>query len=171
MNPGSAAREHSLRCELACDALRVFGNLQLKAEGWSMLPGVWPGDTILISATHFSDIAPGEIGMFRRGDRFFAHRVLYRDDFKKEILAQGDAMPQADPPFTHGELLGKVAFIVRNGQWMEPSRKLSLPRRAFAALVRRSTLAARIAVRARHWYQNRGSMESNDRARLTHTNR
>jgi signal peptidase I len=154
-------QEHSLKCELSCDCLRVFGTLRLRVNGWSMLPTLWPGDTIIVSRTGFSQILPGSIALFRRTDRFFVHRILHKDIAKKEILSRGDAMPRPDPPFMSGELVGKVLFIVRNGKQIEPSRHVSLLHRAFAALVRRSTLAARVAVMARRVYQSRRPMEFN----------
>lgn len=124
-----------------------------------MLPTLWPGDTVIVRPTNFSQITPGKIALFRRGDRFFVHRVLSKDDIQKEILSRGDAMPRTDPPFVSSELLGEVQFIVRNDKPMEPSRKMTWGRRAFAGLIRRSTSAARVAVMARHWYQSRRPRE------------
>ncbi|MGE5056948.1 MAG: S24 family peptidase [Acidobacteriota bacterium] len=151
---GSYVQEHSLKCELLCDSLRCFGTLRLKVNGWSMLPTVWPGETIIVSSTNFSQITPGQIALFRRGDRFFVHRVLSKDDLKKEILSRGDAMRRTDPPFVSSELLGEVRFIVRNGKQVEASRKMSWGRRAFAGLMQRSTSAARVAVMTHHLYQS-----------------
>ena len=158
---GSYVQEHSLKCELLCDSLRSFGTLRLQVNGWSMLPTIWPGDTVIVSPTNFNQITPGKIALFRRGDRFFVHRVLSKDNIKKEILSRGDAMPRTDPPFVSSELLGEVQFIVRNGKQMEPSRKMSWARRAFAGFMQRSTSAARVAVMARHLYQSRRPREFN----------
>ena len=58
MNPGPAAQKHSPQCELVSDSLRLFGTLQLKVIGWSMLPTVWPGDTIVVSTADFSPDSP-----------------------------------------------------------------------------------------------------------------
>jgi hypothetical protein len=55
-------------------------------------------------------------------------------------------MALPDPPVEGKEVLGKVAFIVRNGQSVEPRRKLRIAERALATLVRRSDTAARIVV-------------------------
>ena len=150
----SGAQEHSLRCELLCDCLRVFGTVRLKVNGWSMLPTLWPGDIIIVSPTNLSQITVGKIALFRRGDRFFVHRVLSKDNVKKEILSRGDAMPRTDTPFVSSELLGEVEFIIRNGKQMKPSRKMSLGQGAFAQLVQRSTWAARLAIKARRLYQS-----------------
>jgi hypothetical protein len=60
MNPGLAAQKHSPTCDLVSDSLRLFGTLQLKVIGWSMLPTLWPGDTIVVSTTDFSQIVLGE---------------------------------------------------------------------------------------------------------------
>jgi signal peptidase I len=150
----SGVQEHSLKCDLSCDCLRLFGTIRLKVNGWSMLPTIWPGDTVMVSPTNFSQITAGKIALFRRGDRFFVHRVLSKDNVKNEILSRGDAMLRTDPPFVSGELLGEVQLIIRNGKQMKPSRKMSLGHRGFAQVVQRSTWAARVAVMARHLYQS-----------------
>jgi signal peptidase I len=150
----AGVQEQSLKCDLLCDCLRVFGTLRMKVNGWSMLPTLWPGDVIIVSPTNFSQITVGRIALFRHGDRFFVHRVLSKDTVKNEILSRGDAMPRTDPPFGSSELLGEVRLIIRNGKQMEPSRKMSLGHRGIAQVVQRSTSAARLAVMARHLYQS-----------------
>ena len=40
--------ESTLKCELAAEVLRSFGTLRFAATGWSMLPSVWPGETLVV---------------------------------------------------------------------------------------------------------------------------
>lgn len=145
--------EHSARTDLAAESLRLSGTLRIKVTGWSMLPTIWPGDTIVVNTADHSQIAAGDIALFRRKNDFFVHRVLGVNSSPMEVLSRGDCMPQADPPFASGELLGKVQFIVRGEKRMEPSQKLSATHRAVAGLLRFES-AARIAVTARELYRN-----------------
>jgi hypothetical protein len=61
-------------------------------------------------------------------------------------MTRGDAMPTPDPPVQGSDLLGRVSFIVRNGKCIEPRPSLRFSERVVAALVRRSTFAARVVV-------------------------
>lgn len=150
MNSAESRRSSSLnalKCELASEVLLSSGELRLQVTGWSMLPAVWPGDVVLIEPVKSDSIAAGDIVMFRRGDRFIAHRVVTPStDGKKSIITQGDSLPAPDPPVSGGEFLGKVMLIERNGRCIEPGPHLSFPARAFAAVIRRSESAARIVV-------------------------
>jgi signal peptidase I len=139
---------HAVKCELAEEALRGSGSLRLKVTGWSMLPAVLPGDTLLVHSLNSDAVSEGDIVLFGRDRRLFAHRVVAKKSNlrQSEILTRGDAMARPDSPVNENELLGKVAFIVRNGRCIEPSRSRSFPERAVAALVRRSKTAARVVV-------------------------
>jgi len=138
---------HSLKCELATEVLRSSGSLRLQVTGWSMLPSVWPGDTLVIERATCNAVSEGDIVLFGRDQRLFVHRVVTRPSAQaKEILTRGDAMTAADPPVSGDELLGKVSFILRNGRRVKPSRSLRFSGRAIAALARNSQIAARVAV-------------------------
>ena len=138
---------HALKCELAAESLRSSGTLRLQVTGWSMLPAVWPGDTLVVESVSSNAVAEGDIVLFSRDRRLFAHRVVAQDSAPGDrILTQGDAMPVPDSPVSDKELLGKVSFIVRNGKRIEPSRSLRISERAVAALVRSSEIAARVVV-------------------------
>ena len=139
---------HSVKCELASAVLRSSGKLRLRVTGWSMLPSILPGDTLVVESAKKSTISEGDIVLFGRDRRLFAHRLIAKSDspLNSEILTCGDAMPQPDPPVGERELLGRVSHVVRNGRCIEPSRKPGVSQRAVAALVRRSQLAARVVV-------------------------
>lgn len=133
---------HSLRCELAAEVLHSSGHVRIQVTGWSMLPTLWPGDTLLIERAVSDEVSPGDIVLCARNRRFFVHRVVGKDE--STIMTCGDAMPQPDPPVAHRGLLGKVRFVLRRGGRIEPARTLRFPKRAVAALIQRSHLAARI---------------------------
>jgi signal peptidase I len=138
----------AVKCELASEVLRSSGRLRLRVTGWSMLPTVWPGDILMIDQTSAPEISAGDIVLFARDRRLCAHRVVHKTQSPAglQIVTQGDSMPLPDPFFTESELLGKVSLISRAGKSLVPTTRLGLPGRAVAAVVRRSTSAARIIV-------------------------
>jgi signal peptidase I len=146
--PPSFDDVHAVKCELAGEILRSSGTLRLKVMGWSMLPAVWPGDTLVIERVASAAISEGDIVLFGRDRRLFAHRVVETSSppGNAQLLTRGDAMPQPDQPVGDRDLLGKVTYIVRNGKWIEPSRVPRFSERAVAALVRSSEIAARVVV-------------------------
>lgn len=141
---------NAVKCELAGEVLRSSGTLRLRVSGWSMLPTVLPGDTLVIERIDRETAQEGDIVLFARDRRFFVHRVVSKPTERAipdaTLLTRGDAMPAADAPVAGGDLLGKVCYIIRNGRCIEPSRTLRLPQRAVAALAQRSLLAARVVV-------------------------
>jgi signal peptidase I len=139
---------NALKCELAGELLRSSGTLRLRVAGWSMLPTIWPGDTLIVERASNSDIFDGDVVVFSNGCRFVAHRVVTKNSGSGDsiVQTQGDALSRPDSPVTHDELLGKVSFIMRKGKWVKPARSLRLPERVVAAVFRRSTFAARVVV-------------------------
>jgi len=151
MKPSSPVLDdaHALKCELAAEVLHSSGTLRLQVTGWSMLPSIWPGDTLVIKSAGRGEVFDGDIVLCGRDRRIFAHRVIENSRSAEfGVVTRGDAMPAADAPVSNGELLGKVSFILRKGTRIEPRRSLRLPQRAVAALVRRSEMAARVVVGA-----------------------
>ena len=75
--PDQAPRDaHALKCGLAVEVLRSSGTLHLRVLGWSMLPTVWPGDTLLVERLASNEVFDGDIVLFSNGRRFVAHRVV-----------------------------------------------------------------------------------------------
>jgi hypothetical protein len=112
-----------------------------------MLPAIMPGDTLTIESISSDAVSEGDIVLFGRGQRLFAHRVIspIRPSCAG-IVTRGDAMPTADSPMSDDDLLGRVSLIVRNGKCIAPSRKPGFIDRALAAVLRRSIFAARVVV-------------------------
>lgn len=146
---------HALKCDLAGEVLRSSGTLRLQVTGWSMLPTIWPGDTLVVKRAGDSDIIDGDVVLFSNGRRFVAHRVITKNSGsgKPMVQTQGDALSRRDAPVTHDELLGKVSFIMRKGKRVKPATSLRFPARLVAAIFRRSTFAARVVVGV-HGLQN-----------------
>src|ERR1700758_403813 len=71
-----ACDAHALKCELAGEVLRSSGKLRLRVTGCSMLPAVWPGDTLFVERTTRESVEEGDIVLYERDRRFFVHRVV-----------------------------------------------------------------------------------------------
>jgi signal peptidase I len=142
------AELHALKCELAGDVLRSAGRLRLRVTGWSMLPTILPGDTLMIEHAGGEHVVKGDIVLFDRDRRLFVHRVSRksRSAGDLQIVTQGDGMARPDPPISESQVLGKVSFVVRNGRLLQPAKSLGFSSRAVAALARRSSSAARAIV-------------------------
>ena len=141
--------------ELAAEALRSFGELHLRVTGSSMLPAVWPDDVLLIRHCRMEQAGPGDIVLFIRQRRLFAHRVIARSS--GSLVTQGDGNAEPDPLVMADELLGKVIQVMRHGNSIRHASKPSLPARMAAALFRRSATAGRFFTRLQG-LQNRASL-------------
>jgi signal peptidase I len=139
------SESHAVKCELAAEILRSTGKLRLQVTGWSMLPSIFPGDTLLVERATGDEVRQGDIVLCIRDRRFFAHRVLGRTG-DSGIQTRGDAMATPDSLVQEKEMIGKVALILRNGKRLRPRQKMRASARIVAALAQRSTLAARIVV-------------------------
>jgi signal peptidase I len=137
----------AVKCDLAGDILCSSGKLRLRANGWSMLPTIMPGNLLLVERAGHG-VSTGDIVVFSRDGRLFVHRVvsMARKSGDAFVITQGDGMAQPDPPVAASELLGKVALIERSGWCIAPRKSLSVSGRALAAMVRRFDTAARILV-------------------------
>jgi signal peptidase I len=143
--PADAA--NAAKCALASETLRQFGSLQIKATGTSMLPAVWPGDTLRVEKAAIGQLLPGDIAVYGRDGRIFAHRVIAIEKNTREISAlitQGDAMPHRDSAVSSEELLGKVTRLARAGKNIEPRRTLTRSGRLVSFLARHSQWVTRI---------------------------
>jgi signal peptidase I len=113
-----------------------------------MLPAIFPGDTLVIEPANGESTGKGDIVLFHRDRRLFVHRVSGKSGSARDlqIVTQGDGMPNPDPPVSSSQLLGKVAFVLRDGRCLRLAKSPGLPMRAVSALVRRSSSAARVVV-------------------------
>jgi signal peptidase I len=142
---------NAAKCDLAGQVLRAFGRLRLRVLGSSMIPSLWPGDVLLVHRRDIGGISTGEIVLFAREGRLFAHRVVSSagESGGKQVVTQGDALRAPDPPVTSAELLGSVSLVFRAGKWTAPRAGLNLGRFLLATLVRRSTRVAGLLLRLR----------------------
>jgi hypothetical protein len=138
-----------VKCDLAREVLRSFGSLLFSASGRSMLPALWPEDTLVVQSVVPNHVHIGDVVVVgRRRGSLCAHRVIgvEGDAENRRWITQGDALPEPDPPVFEEELLGRVAYVVRAGRLIPVPAELSGIKRAIAKTVRRSVPVARALV-------------------------
>jgi hypothetical protein len=111
--------------------------------GTSMVPAILPGDLISVQRAIVAEISNGEIVLYSRNGRMFAHRVVgcMQSPEGPLLIARGDRFRHNDPPISSSELLGKVISIERgNFQW-QPASCLSGWERMIVQLLRNSDRA------------------------------
>jgi hypothetical protein len=107
-----------------------------------MFPAVRPGDVLVLKRTGSSEVCSGDIVLFARDHRLFAHRVVASNGLT--LLTRGDAMSAPDARVEENELLGRVSFIIRKGKCVVPRKTLRTVERAVSKLVNHSDFTLRI---------------------------
>lgn len=154
--PEMLETREDIKLGLVGDVLRRCGSVQLRAWGMSMLPSLWPGDLLTIRTVPSEDLAPGQIVLVMRDNRFFIHRLIEKRTVKDRLfwITKGDTVPNDDLPVAESELLGRVADIQRGHRIFIPRRHVSLFHSALAWMLchwsRFRSLALRIHAASRN---------------------
>jgi len=94
------------RAGLFVDALRLGGRIRLEVHGESMLPALWPADTVEIECCSMQDVQVGDIVLAQRDARMFLHRLI--SCMPDGFTLRGDSVPNPDPWFKPDALLGRL---------------------------------------------------------------
>jgi hypothetical protein len=124
-----------------------------------MIPALWPGDALLVEPVSGADVKPGQVVVFTRDGRLFAHRLvgIVSVGGSAQVITQGDALDHTDPPLPVADLLGRVRAVFRDRAAVDVSRNsISLPFRLLAFALRRSSLCRRVAMKI-HALRGRGA--------------
>jgi len=153
-------RREDVFAELAADMLRKFGEFEFVARGSSMIPCVFPGDTLIVRRDTPGSVCAGDVILLARARRFYAHRLVNKteEEGPMRLITRGDALRQNDPPFTEDEMLGRVAAVIRRGKRIEIAGHPGTVRCMVRWIVRRSNTAARWLLR---WHSLRGQLARN----------
>src|SRR6266404_4332472 len=125
-----------LKCDLAADAIRRFGTLRLRVNGFSMLPSMWPGDVVCVSGVDRDAYGPGDVVLYSRNGLLFVHRVVEMSG--GAVVTRGDSMLDADTPVAVSDVLGRVEAIERGGSRVAMAERVSGGRRAAGAVLGQS---------------------------------
>jgi signal peptidase I len=135
---------HDARCELVVEVVRRFGTARVRVTGSSMLPAIRPGDTVWFRRCDADAARVGDVILFVRDGRLFAHRVTRRVGHC--LVTQGDGLPAPDGPVSPGEVVGRASRILRQGRVFRPGARASpIARWAARALYRCDRLGRRLA--------------------------
>jgi len=148
----------TLSCSLASEVVRTFGKVRLRVFGTSMVPSVLPGDLISVQRAGLSGISCGEIVLYSREGRLFAHRVVGRAGSHEDprLITRGDRLSHNDPPVSCSELLGRVTSIQcgdgRGHRQVRPAVRLNTREQMIVRVLRTSDRATYLYLRlAGHW--------------------
>ncbi len=138
----------ALKCELAGEVLRSFGELRFTATGWSMLPAIFPGDTLVVERVRPDNVVVGDVVLVGREGRLCAHRLVstVADAESPKWITRGDGMPGPDRLVLAKELLGRVVYLIRAGKLIALPTRLGIVEKLVSKLVQRSEPAARALV-------------------------
>jgi signal peptidase I len=147
-------------CGLAGDIVRTFGEVRLRVFGTSMVPSILPGDLISIQRASLSEISSGEIVLYSREGRLFAHRVVARAGTQDDprLITRGDRLSYSDPPVSSSELLGRVTSIQsadrRGLRQIQPAARLSAWEQLILRVLRTSDRATYLYLRLEGYWRS-----------------
>src|SRR6185312_12465273 len=99
--------------ELIETSLRANSSIELRAQGGSMMPAIWPGDVLTIIPAQMRYPAVDEVALVRVGNTVRAHRVMRRGA-NGGLQTRGDALRHSDPYVDRSSVLGTA--VARNGR-------------------------------------------------------
>lgn len=106
---------------------RVIGKngwIELPAQGTSMYPLIRKGDVCRFIPAEAASIRKGDILLYHTPHgSLIAHRFcrLVTRDYERQYLCKGDSNLAHDEAITRDQLLGKMAWIERNGRIIHAS--------------------------------------------------
>jgi len=150
-------RREDVGIELAAEILRKFGEFEFVALGSSMIPSVFPGDTLVVRRDAPEGVRSGDVVLLAREGRFYAHRLMSKTEKEgsTRLITRGDALNQDDPSFAEGEMLGRVAAVIRRGKRLEINRRPGAARHVLRWVLQHSGTAAKWLLR---WHSLRGRL-------------
>ena len=144
-----AESRQELKVGLAIEVLRTSGRLELCPRGYSMLPTLWPGDTVTVQAYPFEQVEPGQVILYQRQGRLYLHRVIGREPDGAGLVTRGDAMSQCDAAVRREEFLGMAVAVRTPGEQARELGECSALRRAAGWLMGSSDRVRSLALRWR----------------------
>ncbi len=153
MPPSDSETVHLAKQNLMVEALTRHGWCYLQVLGSSMVPTLWPNDTVHIEARAWEKLQPGDIVLYEMGGRLYLHRLklLQSEASGGVLITRGDAVPQDDPAVSASCLLGVLAAVRRGDTWVAVPRNVPMARRIGAMLLAKSELLMRLLLRFRIW--------------------
>ncbi len=145
--------------QLTVKVLGSHGQCRLQVSGSSMLPTLWPGDTVQIERRPLAQLRIGDVVLYERDGRLFLHRLvdLQTNTSGATLITRGDAVPQDDPPFPTDCLLGVLAGVRRGNEYVPIPKDMSAASRLISVLLSRSSWLVRLLLR--FWPRENSAMD------------
>jgi len=143
----SARTDPPVEMALCRSALAAGGRLALHVRGTSMLPALWPGETVWVEQANVDELRNGDVIVFVRDRQLVVHRVVATAETTAEttagstLITRGDAQPQDDVPVLPSAVLGVVRSVCRFRADRPVGGRPSRAASALSWLVRRSEMA------------------------------
>jgi hypothetical protein len=103
-----------------------------------MLPAIYPGEELVLHGARMRDVRVGDVVLFLHKKRWHLERVraVLPGVAQPCLLTRADTgLDRREPVFAE-DLLGRVAFVVRDGEETVPARGDSAAQRVIRAAVR-----------------------------------
>lgn len=88
----------------------------LTSTGYSMYPAFKPGEKLIVEPIDLDSISLNDVVVFVIENRLIAHRLVSFRSKNGRHLTQGDSCLFKDDCVDSSAFLGKVAYVVKNGQ-------------------------------------------------------
>jgi len=145
-----------LKRDMAWEVLLSCGSIQLRAQGCSMFPTVRRGDVLVIEQASLQSVKVGDVVVTAGESGLVSHRVVAvgKDAEGGLLITRGDTSAVDDLPVPESDLLGRVGFVIRNGDRISVPSHLSAIDGAVARTFRRLLPAVRPFMEMRRRLQN-----------------
>jgi hypothetical protein len=134
--------DDSIKERLSRDELGAGVRLTLHVRGTSMIPALWPGESILVDPSNGQNLRVGDVVVFARSRQLIAHRVvgLCGSAEGGSVITRGDAGPHDEPPVRPAELIGVARAVYRFRTERPIPCRPSMAARGLSWVVRRSNV-------------------------------
>jgi signal peptidase I len=105
---------HTLLKDVGFSLLAEGRTIRIRADGYSMYPGIKPGSVIYIEPVADNTIpATGEITAVKKDSGFIVHRLvrIIEKDGRSYVVTRGDSSLEEDDPEPLSHLAGKVVKV------------------------------------------------------------
>ena len=107
-----------MELELVEEVLKRRSKFRFRALGSSMSPIIRSGDLVTIVQFEASDLALGDVILFRNNGKFFLHRIIkkYFINNSTKFITKGDFLTTSDPCIESEQILGKLITLERGNR-------------------------------------------------------
>lgn len=133
----------SIKVELCRSELVAGARLRLHVRGTSMIPALWPGESVRVESSNFEELRLGDVIVIARDRQLIAHRIVNLREGADglAVITRGDARLHNDLPVLPAELIGVARAAFRFRAERAIGCRPSMAARALSWLVRRSDFA------------------------------